>query len=311
MINRQFFIFVVLMLLVFNLKVLSKEDISISYKVNDEIITNIDIKKEAQYLITLNNQLTNLEKNEILEISKESALREKIKKIELLKFFILEDIDPNVGLYIERIYLQLKLNNKAEFEEYLIKNGLTYSYIEQKIQIEMYWNRLIYEKYIDQVNIDLKRLKNEIEENKKKIKVQIYRLSEIVFEIDNKISIDKKNKNINESISEIGFKNTANIYSVSDSSKLGGDIGWIEETELSKDILKVISKLNIGEHSPPILKGSGYLILKIDEIKFKKKMTNKDEELKKRIQFDTSRQLEQFSKIYYNKVKINSVINEL
>ena len=115
MINKQFFIFVVLVLLVFNLKVLSKEDISISYKVNDEIITNIDIKKEAQYLIALNNQLTNLEKNEILEISKESAIREKIKKIELLKFFILEDIDPNVGLYIERIYLQLKLNNKAEF----------------------------------------------------------------------------------------------------------------------------------------------------------------------------------------------------
>ena len=139
----------------------------------------------------------------------------------------------------------------------------------------------------------------------------MYKFSEIVFEIDNKTDFDKKNKNINESIGEIGFQNTANIYSISDSSKFGGDIGWIEETKLSKNILSIISKLNVGEHSRPIQIGSDYLILKIEETKLEKKTTNESEELKKRIQFDTSKQLDRFSKIYYDKVKINSTINEL
>ena len=309
--NSKIFVIIFFIFLAFTFKVSSKEDVFISYKVNDQIITNIDIKKEAQYLISLNNQLTNLGENEILRISKESALREKIKKIELIKYFNLGGEDQNITAYIERIYLQLKLNDRMELEEYLNKYGITVDYVEKKIQIEMYWNQLIYQKYINQINIDKTKLKNEIKKNKDNLENKIYQLSEIVFEVDNKTTLDKKNKDINESISEIGFKNTANIYSISDSSKFGGDIGWIEETKLSKNILTIISKLNVGEYSPSIQLGSDYLILKIEEIKFEKKITDKDEELNKRVEFDTNRQLEQFSKIYYNKVKINSVINEL
>jgi peptidyl-prolyl cis-trans isomerase SurA len=311
MVNNKVFFFVVFIFLVFNLKVLSKENISILYKVNNEIITNIDIKKEAKYLIALNNQLTNLDNNEIIKISKESALREKIKKIELLKYFRLDVEDQNINDAIKRIYLQLKLNNKTEFEEYLKGYGLTASYVEKKIRIEFYWNQLIYDKYINQINIDVTRLKNEIKKDKNNLKNKIYKLSEIVFEIDNKTSFDKKNQNISESINEIGFQNTANIYSISDSSKFGGDIGWIEETKLSKNISVMISKLNVGEYSQPIQIGSDYLILKVEEIKLEKKVTDDSEELKKRIQFDTSKQLDRFSKIYYDKVKINSAIDEL
>jgi peptidyl-prolyl cis-trans isomerase SurA len=309
-INNKIFIFVMFVLLIFNLKVSSKEDVSILYKVNNRIITNIDIKKETQYLIALNNQLTNLKKNEILKISRESALREKIKEIELLKYFDLESTNKNINQYLENMYLRLRLSSAKEFEEHLNKYGLTLGYVEKKIKIEMYWNKLIYDKHISQISIDKSRLKDEIKKNKDNLKDKLYQLSEIIFEIDNKISFDKKNKEIVESIGKIGFKNTANIYSISDSSKLGGDIGWIEEAKLSKNILDIVSKLNIGEYTMPIQVGSNYLILKLDEIKFKEKINDVDEELKKRIQFDTSRQLERFSKIYYNKVKINSVINE-
>ena len=131
-------------LLIFNLKVSSKEDVSILYKVNNRIITNIDIKKETQYLIALNNQLTNLKKNEILKISRESALREKIKEIELLKYFDLESTNKNINQYLENMYLRLRLSSAKEFEEHLNKYGLTLGYVEKKIKIEMYWNKLIY-----------------------------------------------------------------------------------------------------------------------------------------------------------------------
>ena len=310
MINSKVFILVFFSLLVLNLKVLSKEDVFISYKINDEIITNIDIKKEAQYLIALNNQLVNLKRNEILNVAKESALREKLKKMELLKYFNFENEDRGTDQYIKKIYSKLKLSNKVEFEEYLNKYELTVDYVEKKIRIEMYWNQLIYEKYKSQVNIDIIKLKKKIKENQNNLKDKMYQLSEIVFEINDKTDLDKKNQNIRESIKEIGFRNTANIYSISDSSKFGGDIGWIEETKLSKNILEEISKLNIGEHSLPMQIGRDYLILKIENIKIEKKMTDLKQELEKKIQFDTTRQLERFSKIYYNKIKINSVINE-
>ena len=310
MINSKVFILVFFSLLVLNLKVLSKEDVFISYKINDEIITNIDIKKEAQYLIALNNQLVNLKRNEILNVAKESALREKLKKMELLKYFNFENEDRGTDQYIKKIYSKLKLSNKVEFEEYLNKYELTVDYVEKKIRIEMYWNQLIYEKYKSQVNIDIIKLKKKIKKNQNNLKDKMYQLSEIVFEINDKTDLDKKNQNIRESIKEIGFRNTANIYSISDSSKFGGDIGWIEETKLSKNILEEISKLNIGEHSLPMQIGRDYLILKIENIKIEKKMTDLKQELEKKIQFDTTRQLERFSKIYYNKIKINSVINE-
>ena len=130
--NSKIFVIIFFIFLAFTFKVSSKEDVFISYKVNDQIITNIDIKKEAQYLISLNNQLTNLGENEILRISKESALREKIKKIELIKYFNLGGEDQNITAYIERIYLQLKLNDRMELEEYLNKYGITVDYVEKK-----------------------------------------------------------------------------------------------------------------------------------------------------------------------------------
>jgi peptidyl-prolyl cis-trans isomerase SurA len=311
MINSKLFIFAFTILAIFNLKVLSMEDVFILYKIDNKIITNIDIEKEAKYLIALNNQLKNLEKSKIFKIAKESAVRENIKKIELLKYFNLENESKNKDFesYIKNIYLQLKLNNKREFEEYLNSYGLTTDYVEKKIQIEVYWNQLIYEKYKNQLNIDIIKLKDEIKKNEKKLKEKTYELSEIIFEIDGKNNFDKKNQSINESINEIGFKNTANIYSISDSAKFGGNIGWIEETKLSKNILKIISKLDVGDHSSSIQIGSNYLILKIEEIKFKKKVINADEVLEKKIQFETSQQLDRFSKIFYKKVKINLAIN--
>ena len=136
-------------------------------------------------------------------------------------------------------------------------------------------------------------------------------MSEIVFEIKNQDDLNQKTNNIEKSIKEIGFKNSANIYSISDSSKFGGEIGWIEEKQLSKKIFVKIDNLKIGEYSNPINAGGSFLILKINDIKYEKKITNIKQEIEKKIQFETNRQLEQFSKIYYNKVKINTHINEL
>ena len=57
----------------------------ILFKVNNEIITTIDISNEINYIQAMNAQTNNLEKNILMDIAKNSLIREKIKKIEMLK----------------------------------------------------------------------------------------------------------------------------------------------------------------------------------------------------------------------------------
>ena len=309
--NKIKFICTLIILLTLSVKSYSNENIHIVYKVNNQIITNADIEKEYQYLISLNNQIRNLDKVKILEISKESALKEKIKKIELAKYFDLETLDLNIDIYLQNFYKNLNINSDTEFKQYLKENNMSLDYVKTKIQIEILWNQLIYDRYIAQINIDRDELKKKLDEASNGLNQKIYSLSEILFDKENNSSFEKKLENIGQSISEIGFNNTANIYSISDSSKFGGKIGWVDEKKLSKKIIQELQSLEAGQYTKPIQTGSLFLILKIEEIKYEKAMFNEDEELNKMIQFETSKQLDQFSKIFYNKIKINSLIDEL
>lgn len=305
------FILFLFLLLIISFKSSTAENFYIVYKINNEIITNSDIEKEYRYLVSLNNQLKNLEKQKIIELSKESALREKIKKIELIKYFDLKTINIDIDNYLENFYRNLNIKNKKEFEEYLQSNNISLNYVRKKIEIEILWNQLIYDRYIGQINIDRNQLKEKVKKLISTKKQKKYSLSEILFDIENNSNFEKKLENINQSISEIGFKNTANIYSISDSSKFGGKIGWIEEQKLSTKILEQLKALEVGQYTSPVQVGSSFLILKIEEIKYENAIINEDEELNKMIQFETSKQLDQFSKIFYEKIKINSFINEL
>ncbi|MDB9827096.1 peptidylprolyl isomerase [Candidatus Pelagibacter sp.] len=289
----------------------SKENISIVYKINNEIITNIDINKERRYLIVLNAELKTLDEVQLINISKNSIIREKIKKIELLKYFDIEKSELDIEEYLKNIYKTLNIMNESEFDVYLGNNDLSLDYFKEKIRIEIFWNQLIYEKYINLININENILKDKLNKIQNKEQEKVFFLSEIVFEIETNNTYEKKKRNIEKSINEIGFNNTANIYSISDSSKLGGKIGWIEEQKLSKNILEKLSSLNVGQTTQPIQVGSNFLILNIEEIKYEKMEIDEKEILKKMIQFETNKKLDQFSKIYYKQVELNQKIDEL
>ena len=286
-------------------------EVFMAYKVNNEIITNIDVENESRYLMALNTQLRNLDEKKIISIAKDSIIKETIKKIELQKYFKLNQKNPYLNTIVKDFYIKLNLNDEIEFETYLNKYNLTINDVKKKMEIETTWNQLIFEKYKNQINIDedkiKQRIKNKIpsKENKK------YLLSEIIFEKKADQTVKQKINNINESIKEIGFKNTANIYSVSDSSKFGGNIGWVEESKLSSKLASVVEKLNIGEITTPIQIGNGFLIIKLNDIKSEIIKIDEKKELKKLIRFEQNRQLDQFSKIYFNKIKINTKISEL
>ena len=302
-------IIILISFLIISQKTLAESTVSIIYKINQEIITSIDIENEEAYLISLNNQLEDLDKKKRYLLAKNSILREYIKRIEISKYFILDQKDPIIEKIINDFIIKLNLENRSAFEEHLANYNLTIDDIKKKIEIETIWNQLIYKKYSNQLKIDEKKFEEKIK-NQKNLKT-LFSLSEIVFNKSSDQRLDDKVDIINQSITEIGFKNTANIYSISDSAKFGGDIGWIDKKNLSKKILTALEQINTNEHTAPIPITNGFLILKLKEIKSEKTEIDFGEELDKMIRYETDNQLNTYSKIYYNKIKINTIINEL
>ena len=282
----------------------------IIHYIQGEIITNIDIKNEFKYLLALNDQLRELDKEQILKISEESIIREKIKKIELSKQF--EEIKINedyLKTYIKNLHTRLNLKTLNEFEQYLKNYDLALNDIKKKISIELLWNELIIQKYSNQIKINRKKIKKKFQ-NKNTLKVKEYQLSEIIFNVKNKNLIKEKYVEITKSINEIGFENSASIFSISDSAKIGGEIGWINENSINIEIKKNISNLEIGKISGPIILPNGILILKVINIRDSQMKINMEAEYNKAANFEKNRQLNQFSLIYYNKVKKNLGFDE-
>ena len=282
----------------------------IIYNIENEVITNIDIKNEFKYLIALNNSLKELDKEKLLNISNQSIIREKIKKIEILKNFKEMQLnEDHYELLLKNIYTRLNLKSINEFDIYLKDYDLKIEDIKTKITIDALWNELVVKKYNSKIVINEAKIKNEILKNSK-IRSKEYQLSEIVFEITNKGEIKRKYDEVVRSINEIGFENSAATYSFSETAKIGGDIGWINENSLNNNIKKKINNLQIGEITKPIILSNGLLILKLINTKNSKTTIDIEIELKKAIDYERNRQLNQYSKIYYNKIKKNLDFNE-
>jgi len=286
------------------------ENAFIKVYIDNDIITNIDIKKEADYLTLLNPSLFELDENRKYEIAKKSLINEIIKKKEITKFIDLNKKNPLEEEMLKNLFTKLNMSQQ-DFEKVLLeKKSYTIKEIKEKLKIEIFWNDLIYLKFQNQIKIDKEKLQKKIERLSDK-EIKEYSLSEIVFEKKKDQKLESIIKKINSSISDIGFENTANIYSIADSAKFGGSIGSIKESNLSKKIINKIEGLKEGQHSKVIQINNNFLILKIDKIELIKLEINKNEELEKMIKFETNRQLNQFAKIYFSKSKINYIINEI
>ena len=288
-------------------------EVHIVLKIEDEIVTNLDIIKEKNYLIALNNSLSKINQNQLETLAKNSIIKEKIKKKELIKYYDLEKASSILETLIIDLSKKLNFRNQEELNKYLLNFNLDIDEIKEKLKIETLWNQLIYDRFIDQVSIDEKKLrdylKTEIEYSSNQL--YEYHLSEILFELNANETPEQKYNLIIANIEESGFKNASNFYSISESSKFGGEIGWINKTQLSKSIIKEIEKIEVGKLTRAIQVGNNFMILKINDKRKINKKINFDEELKKLIIFEKNKQLNQLSLIYFNKIKQNIFINEL
>ena len=305
------FLFLICILSIFNTSISNSIENKIEFKVNNEIITSIDIIKELGFLTALNPKILELTKDQIFEISKNSIIKEKIKIIEILKFKKKIEIEKNyLSQLVRESYLKINLNSESEFLEYLSNYNLEFKDFKKKITIEAMWNQLIYSKFKSKIDIDTNKIKNNII-NGKNNKVTSFNLSEIIFNIEQNQVIEKRFKKIKDDIGLNGFENAALIHSISETSNNGGELGWVNQNSINQKLKEKIEKLNIGEFTKPIVIPGGFLIIMLNDIKEVDKEINLEEEIKKQIVIKTNQQLNQFSNIYYNKIKKDIKIEKL
>jgi peptidyl-prolyl cis-trans isomerase SurA len=305
------YLFFIYMLLIFSpISAISIEN-KIEFKVNNEIITSIDIIKELNFLAALNPKILELDKNQIFEISKNSIIKEKVKTLEILKFKSKIVIDDNyLSKLVRESYMKINLNSEKEFLDYLSKYNLELEDFKKKLTIEALWNQLIFSKFKSKVNIDTKKIKSEIANNKNN-KVTLFNLSEIIFNIEQNQNLEQKFDQIKNDIDQDGFENAAVIHSIASSGSTGGKLGWINQNSINQKLNEKIKNLNVGEFTKPIVIPGGFLIIKLEDLKQEDKEINLEEETKKLMSIKTNQQLNQFSNIYYNKIKKDIKIEKL
>ena len=307
---KKIFLLVIFFNFLFNWSLYANESYVV-LKVNNNVITNVDIDNEYRYLIALSPSLQDVNKEIVMKLAKDSIIREKIKEGELAIHYDLSVKNKFIDKIISNFYKNMGMKNINEFKSYLLKYNLNFQEIERKISIEAAWNDLIYNKFSNSIEINELEIKQKLKKNILDDKEQnTYSISEILFVAEDYEKLQKKYKTIEKSILEVGFSNTANIHSVSDSAKLGGTIGWISETQLNETIKKEIINLRIGDYTKPITIPGGFLIIKLDDKKTEVVNLNYEEELKKKIKNERNSQLKNFSEIYFKKIKKNSTISE-
>ena len=293
----------------------NSNEVKILYKVNDSIITNYDIVDEVNYLVSLNTNLAQLNKKQISLNAKNSLIREIIKKDEISKFYEVnyeEELkSEKINIIIKNFSEKIGFKSNQEFEDYLRIKNINIDDLKKKFIIERFWNQLIFDKYRNLVKIDKSKIENNLEELiKNNSKILSFNLSEIIFLEKNREAIEKKTQEILASIENIGFKDTAVLHSISESSKLGGEIGWINQNQISKKIFLEIKDLEIGEFSKPIIASSGIIFLKVNDKKKIDAQIDKKKEMERLLSFERDRILNEYSIIYYKEIENKAYVEK-
>ena len=277
-------------------------------KVNNEIITSVDILNEIEYLSIINDKFKKTEKNIQINIARNSLIKESIKKIELLKYKKNLQIDDKLlESIILKYFTNLNIKSLLDLDKFLREKSINADFVKRKVTIETLWNQLIYSKFYKNVKINKDEIKKSI--SNKKIFKEHY-LSEILIDFDNNQDFNSKIELVKKTINEKSFSDAALIYSVSESSANGGKLGWIKENVLNNKIKSEINSINIGEISNPIILPGGVLILYKEDTRKLEKKINIENEINIIVQKKINDQLKTMSAMYFNKIRKNILINE-
>ena len=307
--KKKIVVFFTLIILNFSFEIANSE-IFIKAKVNNQIITNIDVKNEKNYLLALNPNLRNLSEENKNRYAIDSLINEKIKKMEIERRYEITVNKNVIKKIINDLYSKLGISDMEAFKQYLSNYSINLDLVTRKISIEVAWNDYILNRFNNIILVDEVKIRKKINQLSEKNSIENILLSEIIFTIKENEKLEKKFSTIKDSINNIGFEETAKLYSVSESKNNGGKIGWVYKSQLSEKISSEIDKINIGEFTSPITTPGGFIILKIINKKEELLKIDMDKQFKKAVNFEKNRQLTMYSTLHYKRIYNKAVINE-
>jgi len=303
---RNFFLIIFIYFCNFYQPVYANLESSIVVKINNQIITNFEIKNKILTTLILSSQEINQKNiNNLKKKTLQSLIELKLKEEELSKHdFLISEFELQQ-------YLNLISSNNIELlKTRFINNNIDYNLFLEEIITEIKWKKLIIAKFSQKINIDPNQLNNELNSFiQNNIDLDEYNLSEIEILIEEEKIIEEKINNLKKEIEKIGFDQAAVSYSSSSTAKNKGNIGWVNSKSLSEDIYKVLSKMKVGEISNPIFRQDTVLLLKINQKRKKKLDNNNIEDIKRQILNVKKNELfNLYSNSYISQIKNNSFI---
>ena len=274
-------------------------------KVENQIITNFEVKNKILTLLVISNQEIN--QNNINNLKKDVLnllINNKIKKIEISKYNIKQD-NVKTEAYINSIYTDVS-DLKKKFSE----NNLDYQLFFDEITVELMWQELIYKIYSKKIDINKKLIESEIKDYIKNASlIEEFRISEIEIPFSNKEELEIKTLNIEKEIKAMGFEQTALKYNNKYSNSSNIDLGWVSSSALAPEIYERLSEINVGEITQPIIGQNNIMILKLSDKRVAKKENVDTTKLTEEF-FNKKRndQFRLYSKSHLSKLKNNSLI---
>lgn len=257
------YFFIILLTLFFDSFVLAKNT-KILVKIENEIITNFDVQnKIISSLILAKKEINQANINNFKKASLENLIQNRLKKIELKKYDIKKD-DKQINSYLNSISSNNIENLKKVFKSY----DLDFKEFTDEIDIEFRWRKFIYQMYKKKINIKPENVAQEISDNLKKKNDMIeYNLSEIEILSDINSSDLETITLVQNEIKVAGFESAVSKFSISSTSSKNGELGWINSNSLSKEFVKILNKMQIGQVSDPIKKQDKIIFLKLNDKK--------------------------------------------
>jgi len=278
-----------------------KDGILIS--VGNKVITKSDIVNEIKIILILNNKSYSDDKRtELQQMAIKSTIERAVKEIEVSKNEYLTYDKKDFNLELNR--LASRINMDLDTLKNICKsNNLDFEIIKDQIRTELLWNSLIFNIYKNRLSINAEEIEEQLKTKQNRKEFNKYLLSEIVIQPVETDGIPERINEIKSKIKIEGFENVALSESISQTSMSGGDLGWLNDTEIADKILTKIVSTPIGGISEPIILNEGILFFKIrDKKKIVKEISL--EELKNQlVATEKTKILNMFSMSHYSNLK--------
>jgi len=271
--------------------------------VGDRAITKSDIINEIKIIIILNNMSYSDDKREKLqEMAIKSIIKKNIKKIEISKNDFLKFSQNDLNNELSRLANRINLDVET-LKNICITNELDFSIITEQIETELLWNSLIFNLYRNRLSINLNEIDEQLKLNQNKKEFEEFLISEIIVQSVEKDKLKSKIEEIKNQIEIEGFENSAMNLSISQTAEKGGDLGWVNENEISKKFKSKILNTSIGNISEPILLKEGILFFKVRDKRKIKNEINLDELKNQMVNSEKTKILNMYSMSHYDNLR--------